>query len=451
VKRLLRDEDEYVRLKMSCRERLCAHSYANRLTTIMNTCLPAPPAPFPVLVQRAVDVEHQIGTTFDLPDWNEMGQAVAVESVGVIRLTKPTDDAPGSEQGLSSRRAYDNMELAFDLFLRAETRFIAKVRHVDRANHLSNSYHLYFHRGRAYFARHHHVFREITLKLGQWQALALRCQRGVLSVAIDGHLACQVADFELPRGYAFLGVKGGEALVRNIQLRNLDPKEPDSALPAVPEHSVLYQRNAVDKPRVTVITTVYDRPECLRQCLQSVSRLNFSDYEQIVVSDAPSAAVVDAITEIVRLSSVPRVRYANLARRANNWGIAPALVGLFLSSGHYIAFLSDDNGYAPDHLDALVPALETERRLGFVYSSCLYDGRLVLNHCTPRFGRIDLGQPLFRRELFDLHLNGTLPFKVAAWDWEMVQHFINKGVSYRHVNRPSFIFRLAKYPQFLNA
>ena len=451
VERLLRDEHECVRLKLSCRERLWSHSYAKRLTTIMNTCFPVPAVPSALPAPRPVEVECHTRPTLNLPDWQAMGQTAAVESVGVIRLSKPTDDAPGSEQGLSSCREYCDVELAFDLFLRAESRFIAKLRHVDPANHLSNSYHLNFHCGRAYFARHHHLFGEIMLKPGQWQALALRCQRGILSVAIDGHQVCQVADFELRRGYAFLGVKGGEALVRNIRLRSLDPTDRNPRSPAIPEHSVLYERNAADHPRVTVITTVYDRPECLRQCLQSVSRLSFSDYEQIIVSDAPPAPIVDVIREIVRLSSVPRVRYANLAQRANNWGIAPASVGLFLSRGNYVAFLSDDNGYTADHFDALVPALETGPGLDFVYSTCLYDGRFVLNFCTPRFGRIDLGQPLFRRELFDLHLNSTLPFNVPAWDWAMIQHFIGKGVSYRHVDHPSFIFRLAKYPQFLNA
>jgi hypothetical protein len=460
VKRLLQDDGEYIQLKRKCQERLHEHSYASRLTAIMNTCFPAyvvPPAESDrQLVKLVSDCGgsttcHHEPATPGLPEWKKSGDAATAQPDGVIRLSKPTDDTPGSEQGLSSCKEYSDVELTFDLFVRAESRFIAKLHHADPANHLSNSYHLYFHHGRTYFARHNHIFGELALRPGYWHAMALRRQQGVISVVIDEQSACRSVDFELPRGHAFLGVKGGDVFVRNVRIRSLDKKDREAGSPAVQEHRSLYERNAGSRPRITIVSTVYDRAECLRQCLQSVSRLSFSDYEQIVVSDAPPPPIVDTILKVVMSSLVPRVRYVNLTQRANDWGITPASVGLSLSRAQYVAFLSDDNGYAPDHFHPLVATLETDPGLGFVYSSCLYDGRLILNYQTPGFGRIDLGQPLFRRELFDLHLAGTLPFKVAAWDWQMVQHFINKGVRYRHINRPSFIFRLAKYPQFLNA
>jgi hypothetical protein len=90
--------------------------------------------------------------------------------------------------------------------------------------------------------------------------------------------------------------------------------------------------------------------------------------------------------------------------------------------------------------------LDRDTSLGFVYSSCRYDGRLVLNHPVPRPGRIDLGQPLFRRELFELYLNDDLPFNMMAWDWHLIDALMRHGVRWRHIDRPSFMFRLAKYP-----
>jgi hypothetical protein len=111
-----------------------------------------------------------------------------------------------------------------------------------------------------------------------------------------------------------------------------------------------------------------------------------------------------------------------------------------------VCFLSDDNCYLPDHLDPLAATLETEPGLGFVYSSCLYDGRLTLKWSPPRPGRIDLGQPLFRRELFDWYLNGTLPFREHSWDWQMIDHFMRNGVRWKHINKPTFVFRSEKYP-----
>jgi glycosyltransferase involved in cell wall biosynthesis len=202
---------------------------------------------------------------------------------------------------------------------------------------------------------------------------------------------------------------------------------------------------------VSIVTTVYDRVECLRRCIRSVKGLAWRDYEHIIVSDAPEAPVVGEIARLVEAEDDGRVSYFNLTRRFNNWGIAPAAAGLKRARGELVCFLSDDNGYLPEHLSMLVKALERDPALGFVYSSCLYAGRLVLRHPVPRPGGIDLGQPLFRRELFDRHLDGGLPFDVFGWDWALVEALIKRGVRWRHVDRASFVFRLANYPQLVAA
>jgi hypothetical protein len=92
---------------------------------------------------------------------------------------------------------------------------------------------------------------------------------------------------------------------------------------------------------------------------------------------------------------------------------------LSLARGKYVCFLSDDNGYIPSHFDRLVETLEQDANLGFVYSSCLYAGRAVLRTAAPRPAAIDLGQPLFRRELFARYLGGTIPFHEFGWDWRI--------------------------------
>jgi hypothetical protein len=53
---------------------------------------------------------------------------------------------------------------------------------------------------------------------------------------------------------------------------------------------------------------------------------------------------------------------------------------------------------------------------------------------------------MFRRELFRCYLDDDLPFNMMTWDWHMVDTSMQQGVLWRHVDRPSFIFRLAKYP-----
>jgi glycosyltransferase involved in cell wall biosynthesis len=206
---------------------------------------------------------------------------------------------------------------------------------------------------------------------------------------------------------------------------------------------------ATATPRLTIVTTVYDRTECLRQCIASVQRLAFHDYEHLIVADHPPGDVLDRIAAIVADADDARIGLYNLKRRHNNWGIAPAAAGLRRARGEYLSFLSDDNGYTPDHVDSLMRMLDREPMLGFVYSSCQYDGRLVLNHPVPRPGRIDLGQPMFRRELFEIYLGDGLPFDMMAWDWHLIDALMRRGVRWRHVDRQSFIFRLAQYPRLL--
>lgn len=201
-------------------------------------------------------------------------------------------------------------------------------------------------------------------------------------------------------------------------------------------------------PAVSIITTVYDRADCLRRCIQSVCALNFIDYEQIIVADSPPFCVIDEMKAFIEDNerAIRRTILLCLAHRHNDWGITPARLGLYFAKGKYVCFLSDDNGYLPHHLDNLTEELDNDPSLGFCYSSCLYDGRRVLASPVPMRKQIDLGQPLFRRGLFDAHLGGTIPFKERCWDWAVIRTLVEGGVCFRHLNQATFVFRLARYP-----
>lgn len=214
----------------------------------------------------------------------------------------------------------------------------------------------------------------------------------------------------------------------------------------------LLRRDPVQKtPKVSVITTVYDRVDCLERCRASVCNLRFTDLEHIIVADAPPFPVRAQIEKVLSMKNGgTRTVFASLDQRRNDWGISPARIGLSLARGQYVCFLSDDNGYAPEHFDELVRTLDYDSSIGFVYSSCLYDGKWILKDSRPVWGQIDLGQPLFRRELFDRFLGGTLPFYEYGWDWRMIDIFLRNRVHWKHIDRPTFIFRLAKYPEFIS-
>jgi hypothetical protein len=201
-------------------------------------------------------------------------------------------------------------------------------------------------------------------------------------------------------------------------------------------------------PLLSIVTTVYDREDDLESCIKSVRNLNFQDYEHIIVADHPPQAVLLKFEEIIAGADDPRIFLYNLPERSNDWGISPAEFGLGRSIGKYVSFLDDDNGYLPNHFDALIDHLEDYPGTGFVYSSCLWNNELILNSSTPAFARIDLGQVVFRRETFRTCINDEFNYSEYAWDWQLISGFMNNGVTYMHIDQETFIFRLKQYPQF---
>jgi hypothetical protein len=365
-----------------------------------------------------------------------------------VTIEKTWDPAPGSERGFVTSRPASTIDLAFDVWLAPGSCFLAKVHQADQKDQATNSYHLHSDDRVSYLARHHHVFTTVAMARSAWTPVRLTCTDGVISAAIGGRPVVKVRDRLLTGGYAFIGLKGGRARLRRVSVGDASPLRLVGAARG-PAFRVLRKASRAGRPVVSIVTTVYDRVECLRHCIRSVKRLNYADFEHIVVADAPPPVVLEAIGQVATDEGDERLHLLALAQRANDWGITPAAVGLRQASGDFVCFLSDDNGYTPDHVTGLLAVLEREPRLGFAYSSCAYAGRLVLRHPVPCGGRIDLGQPMFRRELFSTYLDDDLPFNQLAWDWALIDTLMKHGVKWRHVDRPTFIFRLAQYPRLM--
>jgi hypothetical protein len=446
IERHLQDEALYAAVRKASIRRLASHTYAKRLEEALPVMLgeaktAAPAVPGPSVAAPAAALP---------PGWRAHTECVRAESAAVIAVERAPSCDPGGERGLVGIERHGNVTLEFDLNLQSDTEFLAKIHQADPDNQLADSYHLFARGSRAYLARHNRILHRLELPVNCWVLLTLAWHDGILLVRKNGAEAARVSDSHLESGYCFLGVKGGSARLRNISVFEKVRQE-TARRRAAPEYEVLFGGAQTNAPAVSIITTVYDRLDCLERCLQSTAALTFQNYEQIVVADAPPAPVCERYESLGGRwhSRDGRLTFAVLRSRHNDWGIAPAAAGLDLARGRYVCFLSDDNGYLPWHFDRLLEAVETDGSLGFAYTSCLYDGRTTLNASPPRPGRIDLGQPLFRRELFDQHLGGTLPFHEFGWDWRMIECFLRKGVRWRHINDATFIFRLSKYPHLM--
>ena len=457
IKELLTDKNKYEVIRKNCFQRLKGHTYADRLKRIIQTTLAAPKdkarsnqMQVPV---KNVSARRQISKkAAPIPDdWEDHGHLVATEGNGAILFRKLADHGPGTERGLVSNKSYSSVDLSFEVNIESDSCFIAKIHQADRYDQSTNSYHLMCSENRNYFARHFHIFKHLHVDRNRWEKIKITFLNGTISLYRGEALIFSIEDSLLKSGYAFLGIKGGVARLRNIAVQDLEPVYVDKVsdpLTGEMEYKVVHNAANGEMPLVSVITTVYDRAECLQNCIRSVKRQRFTNYEHIIVADCPPGGIIKKLHEIVQTEDNGKIKLVNLKQRYNNWGIKPAAVGMGLSRGKYVCFLSDDNGYLPDHLGMLVDELENHRHLGFVYSSCHYDGRRVLNSSVPAPARIDLGQPLFRRQLFTSHFRNNLPFDAFAWDWHMIERFMKNGVRWKHIDKPTFLFRLNKYPQY---
>lgn len=136
-----------------------------------------------------------------------------------------------------------------------------------------------------------------------------------------------------------------------------------------------------DPSLVSVIITTYDRPEYLRSAIESVRAQQYDPIELIVIDDhspEPASTVVDSM-DLRNVHSV-RVRRHDENRGAN----AARNTGIRVARGEYVAFLDDDDRWAPEKLDRQI-AMFRHDGVGVVYTGIekIVDGERVVNRREP--------------------------------------------------------------------
>jgi glycosyltransferase involved in cell wall biosynthesis len=121
-----------------------------------------------------------------------------------------------------------------------------------------------------------------------------------------------------------------------------------------------------ERPLVTICIPTYNRPEMLRQSLQSVLWQSYRNLEVIVsdnASDTDTAAVVDSFGD-------DRVR---IDRLDTNIGLHGNLSRcLHLGTGMYRMMLPDDDLMLPGNVESKVAFFETHPQVGLVHSAFRY-------------------------------------------------------------------------------
>ncbi|TAJ22641.1 MAG: glycosyltransferase family 2 protein, partial [Nitrospirae bacterium] len=114
-------------------------------------------------------------------------------------------------------------------------------------------------------------------------------------------------------------------------------------------------------PKVTVAIPTYNRATLLKQCLETILRQTFRDFE-VIVSDNCSP---DATPEAVRAFNDPRIRYY---RNESNLGVFPNMNRCIdRARGQYIAIVHDDDLFAPQFIEQEARLLDEHPSVGMVH------------------------------------------------------------------------------------
>jgi len=143
--------------------------------------------------------------------------------------------------------------------------------------------------------------------------------------------------------------------------------------------------SVISRPVVSIIMTVHNRVDYLKQAVDSIRTQTFKDWELIVVDDGST----DSSANVEWCLHDHRVRVAILPRRVGNEGIGRVLnVGVELARGNFLGICdSDDIRYA-DSLSAQVSYLCINSSIGVVatqYIDLMPDGSPITVPCARIF------------------------------------------------------------------
>jgi len=106
-------------------------------------------------------------------------------------------------------------------------------------------------------------------------------------------------------------------------------------------------------PMISVIVPTFNRPEMLKETLDSILNQTYKDFEIVVVNDA-GVDVEDMVAEKNHGGNIIHIKHST------NKGLAGSRnTGINAANGKYIAYLDDDDIFYPEHLKTLVNFLES--------------------------------------------------------------------------------------------
>jgi hypothetical protein len=127
-----------------------------------------------------------------------------------------------------------------------------------------------------------------------------------------------------------------DSLQDHLSPNGVAPGAPDAAVTTGPRPGGEHEGHEAEAPFISVVVATRERPRSLTACLDSLARLDYPNYEVVVVDNDP---VTDATASLMPGRTETNLRYVRESRR----GLAAAHnCGLEHAAGSIIAFTDDD-------------------------------------------------------------------------------------------------------------
>jgi hypothetical protein len=215
---------------------------------------------------------------------------------------------------------------------------------------------------------------------------------------------------------------------------------------AEPSYARAYEE---PEPLVTVAVSTYHSPDALcDRALASVLAQTHARWEAIVVGDHCTDDTAERVTAL----GDERIRFVNLAVRENDpndpwerWavkGSVPRSTGVELATGSWIAPLSHDDAWDPDHLTTLLAAAR-ETRAEVIYSAMrAVDAESLqplagrgIGAWPPRVSQFAWQSSIFNGALRFLRYDRVCALASEPNDWNLARRAWEAGVRFHFVPR----------------
>jgi len=198
----------------------------------------------------------------------------------------------------------------------------------------------------------------------------------------------------------------------------------------VPSHCEVYQP---DQDLVSIIMPTYNRAELLRKAIDSVQAQSIANWELIIIGDN-----CPTLSQTMSKETDRRIKWWNLSKNNGPGGTVPRNYALkTLATGHWIAYLDDDNQWRRNHLESLILAIG-EYGADYGISSIFMNDTPI--YCKePMRYRVDTSSILHKASLLKKYGYWKTREEVGyAHDWELVSRW--KDHAWAATNLPTLLY-----------